>query len=231
MPRMITAVCLLALVLAACGGADSGDTATSSPGATTPQETTNNGATDTTEPTKDEEPEDQGSQSGSSSGLPPGGTGTVTIGGETIESTWVGNCMIDEQFDPQPGDLDLTASLGGIEALFLEISNMSLALGGDPVEFLQVRASMQLRSDSGEMALYDDVVYVQAPDGSWYEDADGAAGFTIARGETPEGDPVTPAPLVLDGDRATGTVMLDDGSGPVEVAYDLTVAEPVDCSL
>ena len=223
---MISAICLLALVLAACGGADSdGDANTNQ----TNPVADDSGGSDSNEPTGggDDEP----SEESGSSGLPGSGTGTVTVGGGTIESQAVLNCTIAEQFDPQPGDLDITASFGGIEALFLEIANIELAMGPDSVPYLQVRASMQLRDDSDEMALYEDAIYVQDQEGSWYEDADGAAGFTIARGETPETAPVGFTPWSLDGGRATGTVMLDAGSGPVEVTYDLEVADPIDCSL
>lgn len=227
MRTTITAVCLLALVLAACGGADSDSSAADSPADTA---ATDSETPEATEPSggDEEEPSDDSG----SSGLPPGGTGTVTVAGETIEASTVLNCTIDPQFDPQPGDLDLTAALGqGIDALFLELSNIDLPMGPDSVPYVQVRASMQLTDSSGVRQLYEDVVYAQGADGSWYEDADGTVGFTIARGEMPEATPLGFTPWQLDGDQASGNVMLDAGSGPVEVTYDLEVADPVDCSL
>ncbi len=226
MRRTITAVCMLALVLAACGGGDSDSPATSGPADTA---ATDSGTPDTTNPSGGGEvdpPDD------APSGLPEGGTGTVTVGGETIESSTVLNCLIDPQFDPLPGDLDLTAALGqGLDALFVQIANIDLPLGPDAAPYLQVIASMQLTDSSGNRQLYDDVVYAQGADGSWYVDEDGALGFTIARGDTPDATPLDFVPWELDGNQATGTVMLDAGSGPVEVTFDLEVVDPVDCSL
>ena len=227
MRRTIMAFCVLALVLAACGGADSDSPSTDAPAETGASDSETPDPTEPSDGGDDESPEDSGS-----SGLPSGGTGTVTVASETIESSTVLNCIIDPQFDPQPGDLDLTATLGqGIDALFLEFATVDLPMGPDSVPYAQIRASMQLTDSSGTRQLYEDVVYVQGEDGSWYEDADGAAGFTIARGDTPETAPVDFSAWQLDGDQASGTVILDAGSGPVEVTYDLEVADPVDCSL
>lgn len=224
MRKTLVLACALVLLLAACGGSDS------TTDTTIGSSSDDSGSPDTEASETTVAPDEADSDNGDSSGgLPSGGTGTVTVDGETIESDWVGNCIIDEQFDPHPDDLDLTASLGGgLNALFLEISNQSLAMGADPFEYVQLRASMQLRDDSDQIASYDDVVFIGTPDGTWYEDADGAAVFTLARGEQPENAPLAVAPMVLSGSNVTGEVTFGDGT---VVSFDLDFVEAVDCSL
>lgn len=226
MGRLLTTLAVLALLLAACGGTADSETGADSTGGESSQSTP---ADDEPATPSTQAPSEGGSDGGSaSSGLPPGGTGTVTVDGETIESEWVGNCMIDEQFDPQPGDLDLTAGLGGIQALFLEISNQQLAMGAEPFEYTQLRASMQLRDDSGQMATFEDLIFVGTQEGTWYEDADSAAAVMLARGEEPDKAPLDEAPMVLSGNNITGTVTFEEGA---VVSFDLDFIEPVDCSL
>lgn len=156
----------------------------------------------------------------------------MTIDGETIESDWVGNCEIDETFDPQPGDLDLTASLDGdLQALFLEISNQELMMGSaERYAYMQFRPGLQIRDDSGNIVNYE-TLYVTGPDGEWYEDTDGALAFTLARGEEPEVDPLDRPPLALEEGRATRSFTLKGAGEPIDVAYDLAFLDPVDCSL
>lgn len=226
--RLAITLSVLLVAVAACGGGD---------GASDPSGTVGAGAAETTAvagsggeaEAPDPEPSDRGD---ANRGLPPGGTGTVTIDGEAIESQWVGNCEIDEMFDPQPGDLDLTASLGGgLQALFLEISNRELMMGGDePYAYVQFRPGLQIRDDSGDIANYE-TVYVTGPEGEWYEDTDGALAFTFAQGREPEVDPLDAPPLALEDGRATGSFTLEGSGGPIDVSYDLDFVDPVDCSL
>ena len=228
--RMAISLCVLSFAIAGCGGED---------GAADPAEPTGDARTDTTSEgaftqadDESQAPDADRSGDGPPNGLPPGGTGTVVVDGETIEARWVGNCEIDEMFDPHPEDLDLTASLdGGLQALFLEVSNQELMFGGDePYAYVQVRPGLQIRDDSGSMVNYESV-YVTGPEGEWYEDTDGVLAFTFAQGGEPESDPLDSPPLVLEDGRATGSFALDGSGEPVEVSYDLNFIDPVDCSL
>lgn len=184
---------------------------------------------------------DDGSQSGSNDnsdaaqGLPPGGSGTVTLNGETIEPAWVGNCQIDEQFDPQPGDMDINVSLdGGLEALFLEISMSDVM--GVPADasytYTLFRPELQLRSESGNFVNYEPIGrFVTGPDGTWYLDEVGNVPMALAVEVEHEGVVLEEPPLVIDGDNLTGAVTFEGDDGPIEVAFDLTITDPVDCSL
>jgi hypothetical protein len=229
--RLAITLCVLLLAIAACG--DEGGTAdtTELAGDAGTATTANGSSADTGVEAEATDPESS-DDGAANRGLPPGGTGTVTIDGETIESEWVGNCEIDETFDPRPGDLDLTASLGGgLQAFFLEISNQELMMGGDePYTYLQFRPGLQIRDDSGSIVNYE-ALYVTGPEGEWYEDADGALAFMFAQGGEPETDPLAGPPLILEEGRATGSFALDGAGTPIEVSYDLTFVDPVDCSL
>ncbi|MGD2061527.1 MAG: hypothetical protein PVF87_11710, partial [Acidimicrobiia bacterium] len=122
--RFLVTFCVLALLISACGSegeSEEPDTGSDNP----PTTSTPNAADEDTTTDGQTGDEDSGAQDDTTGaqGLPPGGTGTVTLDGEKIEPAWVGSCLIDEQFDPQPGDLDVNVSLdGGLEALFLEVS-------------------------------------------------------------------------------------------------------------
>ena len=230
--RMSISLCVLLLTIPGCGGDDGAVDSVDAAGDTRTDTTTSDGALPETDDESEAPAADRSGDGTSSRGLPPGGTGTVVVDGETFDTHWVGNCEIDEMFDPHPEDLDLTASLdGGLQALFLEISNQELMLGGDePYAYVQVRPGLQIRDDSGSIVNYE-AVYVTGPNGEWYEDADGALAFTFAQGREPEADPLDSPPLALEGDRATGSFALDGPGEPIEVSYDLNFVDPVDCSL
>lgn len=222
---MKTAIGLLAAVTmasTACGG--SAATGSDSSGTAQTPATAPDAGTD--QPT----PEDDGPSIG---GLPPGGTGTITIDGETIDSPWVGNCQIDEQFDPSPGDLDISAGLGdGIEALFLEI-NQRETVGVPPdaaYDYLQFRPELQLRGETGSYESFDAGPFVTGPDGTWYLDDIGNVPMLLASELEHDGVPLDVAPVDIDGDQVSGRVTFAGADGPVEVSYDLTITEPVDCS-
>lgn len=178
-----------------------------------------------------------GSNGGGSSGPRglPGGSGTVTINGESIEPAWVGNCIIDERFSPQPGDLDLTVSLdGGLDALFLRVSMrdvIGLPSDANAYTYTQFSPELQLRSESGSIGSYDAGPFVNGPDGTWYLDEIGNVPMLLALGRPYEGIVLDPPPLVIDGDNVSGAVAFEGEEGPIDVAFDLTIADPVDCSL
>lgn len=224
MRKWLGALVALVLVVAACGG-DSGGSDDGEPAGTSDASTTDE--TPQTQP-----PDTEGSDDpGSAGGLPPGGTGTVTIDGETIDAEWVGNCMIDEQFDPHPDDLDLTASLGsGIDALFVRVSYQEAPaglMGG-------FNAEIQRRGDDGEFDFYEMTNdYLLAPDGNWYQDDDGALMVQLLTGRDLEAEPLAEAPISIEGDRLTGTVAMamEGSTEAIDVSFDLEVAEAVDCSL
>lgn len=227
MRRVTPVLCALALLLAACGGGES--TATTA-GADEPQENEQSGtqpATDTT----DAQSSDSDSSGGGTSGFPPGGTGTVTIDGETIESDWVGNCLIDETFDPHPDDLDLSAGLGsGIDALFLEIYSQDVEAG----VMTQFHAEIQRQNADGEYDFYEMTSsYLLAPDGNWYQDDDGALSMQLLTGQDIEVEPMAEGPIVIESDRVSGTVpmQVEGQSEAVDVSFDLNYIDAVDCSL
>lgn len=236
MRRMLMMLCALTMVTTACGSGDE----TAATDATTATDTTAGGSVDTDQPAVttheagSDNDDDAGSNDGGNGarGLPPGGTGTVTINGEVIDSEWVGNCEIDEMFDPQPGDLDLTASLGGgLDALFLEIGTLSIAMGAEPYEYLQFRPSLQLRDESGSYSSAE-TIFVTGPEGEWYEDGDGLVAFTLARDAEPEKEPIPEPPLVLEDGRARGAFTMEsEGGDPIDVSFDLEYVDAVDCSL
>lgn len=232
MRRTLTTLCVLALVLAACGGDDGAtDPDSALEGDDSGAAVENGSGEDDTNDTEtpDTQPSDDG---GSAQGLPPGGSGTVTIDGETLEPEWVGNCLIDETFDPQPGDLDLTASFGGLDALFLEISNDEVTefMGPVPFEYVRLGAELQLRTESGDYASHEQA-FVTGPDGNWYA-ADGPETIAaLGGGNEPEGGPLDTPPLVLEDGRVSGSFTLEGNGEPIEVSYDLTYKDPVDCSL
>lgn len=228
-----------AMVVAACSGTTGGavdnvvpttDSSDSAVGEATASSTTA-GA----EPSDGAPPDDQGLPPG----FPPGGVGTVVIDGQTFDSPWVGNCEIDELFNPSPDDLDLSASLGsfgGIDAFFLEVSYREAAPGAAEGNYIytQFRPELQMQDDSGNYALFaSSGSYVTGPDGAWYldenENLPAAIAFDIpTHNEVPSIEP----PVVTDGDRISGMVSLEGDSGSVDVSFDLTfITDPIDCSL
>lgn len=230
--RVLTTLCI-ALLISACG---------SNGGSTEPEADLDNPPTTANPDAGDQgDPADEGGPSGSkdnsdgAGGLPRGGTGTVTLDGETIEPAWVGNCQIDEQFDPQPGDLDVNVSLdGGLEALFLEVSTRDTV--GVPEEssytYTQFGPELQLRSESGSFVSYEPAgSFVTGPDGTWYLDKVGNVPMALAVDIEHQGEALDEPPIVINGDSLTGAVTFDGTDGPIEVTFDLTIAESVDCSL
>jgi len=225
MRRVLPLLCVLILIVAACGG-DSGEGA--SVATTVPESQTDQTTAPDTQ--ADSAGTDEGSSDqGSAQGLPPGGTGTVTIDGETIEAQWVGNCIIDEVFDPHPDDLDLVAALdGGLNAIFIEVSFREVADG----LVMQFRPEVQRQGDDGSYATYEaEGQYMLAPDGTWYLDTDGGLFVALFSGQPHEATALDEAPVVVDGGSIRGSVPLQSESGTVEVSFDLTYVEPVDCSL
>jgi hypothetical protein len=232
-PRALTALCVLALLISACG---------SDGGSAEPTGDLDNSSANTTAGSADTDtPSDEGGQSGSeddsdtAGGLPSGGSGTVILDGETIEPAWVGNCQIDEQFDPQPGDLDVDVSLdGGLEALFLGVSVRETR--GVPAEssytYTQFRPELQLRSESGSFVSYEPTgSFVTGPDGTWYLDEVGNVPMALAMDIEHQGVALDQPPIVIDGNNLSGAVTFEGSDGPVEVTFDLTITEAVDCSL
>lgn len=228
--RILIALCITALIVGACGS--EGESPEAEPDSDT-------SATPTTQEAGNEQEgggqTDSQDNSDSGGGLPPSGSGTVTLDGETFEPAWVGNCQIDEQFDPQPGDLDVNVSLyGGLEALFLEIS-MSDVMGvpsEDSYTYTLFRPELQLRSESGSFVSYEpEGRFVTGPDGTWYLDEVGNVPMALAVDVEHEGVMLDEPPLVIDGDNVTGSVTFEGADGPVEVSFDLTLTDPVDCSL
>ena len=236
--RFVSVVCMMALIAGACGsegGSTEPDTESNNSPTTVSTNSPSTSASADTGSAGDEGGQAESNDPGSAAGLPPGGTGTVTIDGETIEPAWVGNCAIDEQFDPQPGDLDVSVSLdGGLEALFLEVY-MIEEMGVTPEDSYistNFRPELQLRSESGSYVSYEPPGYlVTGPDGTWYLDEIGNVSMALARGTEHGGVVLSEPPIVIDGDRLTGAVALEGDDGPIQVTFDLTITAPVDCSL
>jgi hypothetical protein len=221
MKRLFVVLLAISLVLAACGGETSDPQDGNSGDTQQPADDVDSGGTEATDPP-------QSDDSGGGGGLPPGGTGTVTVDGEEIQVDWVGNCLIDEQFNPHPDDLDLTAALGnGIEALFIRVSHEDLTDG----QLTRLDADMQRQNDGGNYVSYDADQYMMAPDGTWYQDTEGGLYIALFTGQPHENEPLESAPLTINGDNVSGSVTLYLGSTPIEVAFDLDIAEAVDCSL
>ncbi len=229
----IALVASLALVASACAG-DGGSVVQpeSAPATSAGSETTVVAASPDTTGGAADSPDEQGAPAG----FPPGGDGTVVVDGETFEAEWVGNCKIDEVFNPHPDDLDLSASLGGLDVLFLEISFRDVA--GVPPEnsylYTQFRPELQMLADSGnyESSGGD---YVTDPDGAWYVDDIGNLPMWLALGSAgpdDDVDPLSEAPMVIEGDRIRGAVTLEGASGPIDVSFELTfLTDAIDCSL
>ena len=227
MKRVLLFLCVIALIVTACGGDSGGD----EPSAVTEavdSQTDDTDAPETGTETEDTESNDGSSDEGSATGLPPGGSGTVTIDGETIEAQWVGNCIIDEQFDPHPDDLDVVAALdGGLNALFIEVGYEELADG----LLMRFIPELQRRSDDGSYASYEaEGQYMLAPDGNWYLDTEGGLYVALFSGQPHESEPVA-APVTVSAGNISGSLPLTSGGETVDVSFDLEIVEAVDCSL
>jgi len=205
----------IVLVISACGGGDGSDgQAETDPVPDIGGETTVTVASpdDSAGTTSPDSPDDGGPPGG----FPPGGDGTVVIDGQTFDAAWVGNCEIDEVFNPGPDDLDLTAALGtGIDALFLRVSYRDVQ--GVPPEdgylYTQFGSELQMQDDSGNFVLLGSVGnYVTGPDGTWYVDDIGTLPMILATDSDPDATPLAVAPMTIDGDRISGTVTLKGSS-------------------
>jgi hypothetical protein len=217
-------LCALALVVAACGGDGGGESSgdTSASGTDTEQTTAPEAQSDATQPDADEP-----SNQGGAEGLPPGGTGSVTIDGEPVEVRWVGNCIIDERFNPHPDDLDLVVALdGGLNALFIEIGFEDLSDG----LLMRFRPELQRQSADGYSNFEPEGEYMLAPDGTWYQDTEGSLYVALFSGQ-PHDNEVVDAPVVVDGNTISGSLLMMSSTGSVDVSFDLKIVEPVDCSL
>ena len=226
MRRVVPVVCALALLLAACGG--DGDSTASTAASDASQEGGSSDTQPSPDPTEATGGDSDSSGGGDTSGLPPGGTGMVTIDGETIESQWVGNCIIDEVFDPHPDDLDLVAALGrGSSALFLEVRFEELSDG----MLMRFIPELQVLNDDGSYSSYaPEGQYMLAPDGNWYQDADGGLYIALFSGQ-PHENPAVDAPVVVEAGSITGSLPMISDSGTADVAFDLTYVDAIDCSL
>lgn len=222
MQKQLAMALVLALVTVACGSEDSGDPGEATDVTSVAERSTESTAESSSEPDSQEPSAPQG--------LPPGGTGRVTVDGTAIDSEWVGNCLIDEMFDPHPDDLDLTAGLGsGIDALFVEIFNEEVGSG----LMTSFNVELQRRGDDGYVNYEMVTDYVKAPDGNWYQDEDGALSMQLMTGRDIESEPLSEPPITIADRRVTGGVTLQDDSGSemLDVTFDLGIVEAVDCSL
>lgn len=171
---------------------------------------------------------DDADSSGGGGGLPPaGGVGSFTVDGEPFDNVDIYSC---EPFsfgsDPDPRDLSLFGYQGGMDGLNVEVS---YGQGFDPAQGVQAQFDDQIRltvfySRSGEGGTYQfEGSAANGIDGTWYV------------GDFMSGDPVAldEAPVVIDGDRITGSLAgldqtwPDEGADTVDVSWDFEIPSEV----
>ena len=173
--------------------------------------------------------DDTASEGGGGGGLPPaGGVGSFTADGESFDNVDVYSC---EPFsfgsDPDPRDLSLLAYLGGSDGLQVEVSHSTGVDMSDGTQFDQMNLSV-FHSRQGEAGLEQfEGSAASAADGTW---------FTVDP-ETFEQVPFDENPVVIGGDRITGSLVgleqtwPDEGAATVDVTWDFEIPSEVleDC--
>ncbi len=162
---------------------------------------------------------------GDGGGLPAaGGVGSFTVDGESFDNVDVYSC---EPFsfgsDPDPRDLSLLAFLGGSEGLQVELSHRQGMDMSDGTQFDQVDLSV-FHSRQGDSGLEQfEGSAASAADGTWF----------IVDPETFEQVPFAENPVVIDGNRITGSLAgldqtwPDEGAATVDVTWDFEIPSEV----
>lgn len=175
----------------------------------------------------DDLPTDDASDAGDNGGgfpLVGAGVGSFTADGESFDNVDVYSC---EPFsfgsDPHPDDVSLLAYLGGSSGLEVVISHRQGVDLSDGSQFEQIDLNV-FHSRQGESGLEQfEGGAASAADGTWY---------TIDP-ETLEQTPLDTIPVVIEGDRVTGSLAglmqtwPDEGAATVDVTFDLEIPTEV----
>ena len=173
----------------------------------------------------DDLPSDDAADRGDGGGLPAaGGVGSFTVDGESFENVEIYSC---EPFsfgsDPDPRDLSLLALLGGSNGLQVELSHRQGVDMSDGTQFDHVDLSV-FHSRQGESGVEQfEGSAASAADGTW---------FTVDP-ETFEQVPFDENPVVIDGDRITGSLAgldqtwPDEGAATVDVTWEFEIPSEV----
>jgi hypothetical protein len=236
--RFLAVISVLALVMAACGGAESDSPST--PDDATP--TTSAGAVDnagegnTTDPgdTQTEEPA-PGSQN-----LPfESGTGYFEVDGVRFEPAYIVRCVpfSATSSGPHEDDLDLRGHRLqdgiGLEVT-VSVDDLVAPTDSDP-GYTAMRIDVFLhRSGADGIEQYAGSA-VNHPDGSWYDTEDLIPRMLVAGGAEPTGPPLAaPAGFEIGDGSIRGTMTLPQEypveTGTVDVTFDYTIpSEEFDC--
>lgn len=175
--------------------------------------------------------DDDSDDGGDAGGLPAaGGVGSFTVDGESFDNVDVYSC---EPFsfgsDPDPRDLSLLAFVGGMDGLQVDVSHsegFDVSDGGQ-TQFEQMSLSVfHSRSGEGTTEQFEGSA-MNGADGSWF----------VRDQETFEEVPLDETPVVIEGDRITGSLAgleqtwPDEGAAIVDVTWDFEIPTDIieDC--
>ncbi len=175
----------------------------------------------------DDLPTDDDSDTGDNGGgfpLAGAGVGSFTADGESFDNVDVYSC---EPFsfgsDPHPDDVSLLAYLGGSSGLEVVISHRQGVDLSDGSQFDQIDLNV-FHSRQGESGLEQfEAGAASAADGTWF----------TTDPETLEQTPLDGTPVVIEGDRVTGSLAglrqtwPDEGAATVDVTFDLEIPSEV----